>query len=108
MLRMVFATAVLAACHPAPAVTVVHAAPIGVAPITHASPVRQDFVVQLAAMPLAEVVTTGHECRATPAPIPWPTPAPADDDPLVPLNRRPLLITAGPVSTCRALPTPLH
>jgi len=99
MLRLVFATAVLAACHPAPAPTVVHAAPI--APLAAALPtpivtqVRQDYEL-LTAMPpgpLHEVIATGHECKQE-------RPGPIDDEPLPvpPLTGRRLLITVTPIA----------
>jgi hypothetical protein len=90
MLRSVFAIAVLAACHPTPAPTVVRAAPNAAAePTLQATPVRQDFDASEAvqAGPLHEVLATGHECRQPPGPI--------DDQPV---TGRPLRITVTPIA----------
>jgi hypothetical protein len=90
MLRLVFATALIAACHPAPAPTVVRATPVAAAPIVDTSPVRQDFEAIDATVlgPLHEVLATGHECRQQPT-------GPIDDAP-VPIGGRRMLITASP------------
>jgi len=84
MLRSVFVIATLAACHPAPAPTVVRATPVVAVPAPGATPVRQDFDVGEAVQPgpLHEVLATGHECKQEPGPI---------DEPV---TGRPLLITA--------------
>ena len=102
MLRLVFATAVLAACHPAPAPTVVRgapSAPIATAlPTPSVTPVRQDYEL-LEAMspgPLHEVLATGHECKQE-------RPGPIDDEPLPvpPVPGRRLLITVTPIASER-------
>ncbi|HET9989906.1 MAG TPA: hypothetical protein VFQ65_15355 [Kofleriaceae bacterium] len=63
MLRRVFVIAMLAACHPAPAPTVVRAAPVATVPATRSAPVRQDYEVTTDfAGPLHEVLATGHRC----------------------------------------------
>jgi hypothetical protein len=89
MLRLVFATVLMAACHPAPAPTVVHAAPIAAAQPAPTSRVRQDFEMSDAIQPgpLHEVLATGHECRQTP--IAQPT---GPIEPIQPIDR-PLQIT---------------
>ena len=94
MLRLVFATALLAACHPAPAPTVVHAAPIAAAPAAQTSPVRQDFEMSGAIQPgpLHEVLATGHECRQ--APVSQPT---GPIEPIQPIDR-PLQIATEPAA----------
>jgi hypothetical protein len=95
MLRLVFATAILAACHPAAAPTVVHAsAPIAAAPITQTSPIRQDFELLdgMARGPLHEVLATGHECRQQQR-------GPIDDEPVTgPVPGRRLLISVTPIA----------
>ncbi len=93
MLRLVLVTAVLAACHPAPAPTVVHAAPL--APLVQravtpaASPVRQDFDLVYASYgPLAETIVTGHgPCEIQPP-------------------RGPILFVATEVEPCKKLVIP--
>jgi hypothetical protein len=93
MLRSVFVIAMLAACHPAPAPTVVRTTPAAAA--VHApapAPVRQDYelAVDLSPGPLHEVLATGHECRQERR-------GPIDDEP-VPIDGRRLIITATPIA----------
>jgi hypothetical protein len=95
-LRRACVIAMLGACHPTPAPTVVHAAPPTVAaPVSQAAPVRQDFElsVELLPGPLHEVLATGHECRQPPT-------SPIDDTP-VPIDGRRLIITATPTACAR-------
>jgi hypothetical protein len=96
MLRRVFVIGLMAACHPAPAPTVVHAPPPAVAtPLAQTAPVRQDFElsVEMRPGPLHEVLATGHECRET-------SPSPIDDTPM-PITGRRLVITTTPTVCAR-------
>jgi len=98
MLRSVFAIALMAACHPAPAPTVVHATPLAMPAATTAptSPIRQDFELLGTSPvgPLHEVLATGHECeqerQGPTGPIGEQLPRPA------PLSGRRLIITVSP------------
>jgi hypothetical protein len=87
MLRRVFVIGMLAACHPAPAPTIVHVPPPMVAaPIAQTSPVRQDFELVLAPVtPLAETIVTGHGACETP------------------VARGPILFVATQVEPCKKL-----
>lgn len=95
MLRSVFAIALIAACHPAPAPTVVRAAPLAAAPTAPASPIRQDFETLDAPGPgpLHEVIATGHECKQE-------QPTPIDGRPM-PSTAPTLQITATPAGCAR-------
>lgn len=104
ILRRAFVIVTVGACHPAPAPTVVRAPlPAAVAaPVTRSAPVRQDFEVVLGPSPLAEVIATGHECKAESSPVERPMPGtfepihgPIDDTTLHPIER-PLDIMAEP------------
>jgi len=88
MLRSVFVIGLMAACHPAPAPTVVHPPPPAVAtPLAQTAPVRQDFelTVDVAPGPLHEVLATGH--------------GPCDSQP----PRGPILFVANQVAPCKKL-----
>jgi hypothetical protein len=108
MLHRAFVIMTVGACHPAPVPTVVHApSPAAAAPVTRSAPVRQDFELVLGPAPLAEVIATGHECRAESSPIERPRPGthepvqgPIDDTTLHPIER-PLDIMAEPTA-CQA------
>jgi hypothetical protein len=59
--------AMLAACHAAPIATV-QMPHVATTPAP-AHPIRQDYDDARPAMPLAEVITTGHECNVSRTPI---------------------------------------